>query len=357
MIRVILLTPAVALLALAGIYLLTPQVSLDIPPPSQRYLDTDAGFLCIGAGNSGCFVDEDLQSSYKFRMYLRTYGVTLQQLKRQGDELVARRMNAALAGSRYVRSAIVLAHDGVVSSGEMDRSATKIYVPNEFVARMARKYPHLEYGASVHPDRADWRRRLVQARDDGAVLVKWVPAAMHIDPSDLHYVPYYRTLMELHLPLMVRLGDGGSTGEGEAALGDPRKLALPLTEGVTVIATNIAAGENYDGEPTYRRVLEMIDEYPNLYLNIAGLTRFTKVGYLTRALKAPGVKNRILYGSDWPMLFFPLTSPFYHWPDIDLARAKTIQNIDNAWDRDVALKTALGVPPSAFQRSSELLMR
>lgn len=357
MIRAILLAPAAALILLVGVYLLTPQVSLDIAPPSQRYLDAHAGFVGIGAGGSGCFVAKDLRNSYRFRLYLRAFGVSLKDLTEQGDELVARRLNSRLAGSRFVQNAVVLSRDGVVTDGRMDREKTRMFVPNEFVARMARKYVHLEYGASVHPDRADWRPRLVQAANDGAVLVHWVPAAMNIDPSDLRYVPYFRTLVELHLPLLVQLGDGGWFRAADATLGDPRKLALPLTEGVDVIATGLAGGGDYDGESTYRRVLEMARQYPNLYLDTAGLTRFNRVGYLDDALKEPGLRDRMLYGSDWPMLFFPLTSSFYHWPDIDLAHAKTIQNITNTWDRDVALKSALGLPDSAFQRSAKLLMR
>lgn len=357
MIRAILLAPLVVLLLLAGVYLLTPQVDLDMPAPQERILDVHAEFICIGAGGSGCYVRKGLLNSYEFRFYLRAFGVTQRELNEDGDELIARRMNASIARSRSVGRAVIAARDGVIRDGRLDRSTTRIYVPDDFVARMAHKYPHLEYGASVHPDRSDWRERLVAAKRDGAVLVRWLPAAMHVDPSDLRYVPYYRTLVELGLPLVVRIGGDDFFGRANDAFGDPRKLGLPLREGVTVIATHIAAKAEYGGEPAYRLLLEMLPKHPNLYADTAGITRINHVGYLVDALKTPGVGNKMIYGSDWPLQFFPLVSPFYQWPDIDLPHAKTIQNIGNEWDRDVALKRALGLPPSVFQRSSGLLKR
>lgn len=357
MIRPILLTPLVVFLLLAGIYLLTPQTPLEIHAPRGGYLDAHAHIAGIGAGDSGCFVHPELIDSYKFEFYLRGFGVSREELKEHGDELVATRMNRSIAESKYVRSAVILALDGVVRNDRIDKSATQVYVPNEFVSSMANKYPHLEYGASVHPDRSDWRERLVRARREGAVLVKWLPAIMDIDPSDPRYIPYYRALVELELPLLVHVGKERSFGDVNDDHGDPRKLVLPLNEGVTVIAAHIATTGRYEGQHSHERLLSMFDEFPNLYTDVSSLTQINKVGYLVDALKAPGAGERMLYGSDWPLQFFPLVSSFYHWPDIDLSHAKAIEKIDNKWDRDVALKKALGVPPSVFERSADLLLR
>lgn len=357
MTRIILLTPVLAVMLMAGVYLLTPQAEPDFPVPRTRYLDAHAHIAGIGAGDSGCFVHPDLMDSFKFDFYLRGFGVTRAELRSQGDELVAKRMNESISRSRYVRSAVILALDGVIRDGELDREATQVYVPDEFAARMARKYPRLRYGASVNPERPDWRERLVQAKRDGAVLVKWLPAIMNIDPSDPRYVPYYRTLVELGLPLLVHVGRERAFGDVNDALGDPRKLTLPLKEGVTVIAAHVATTGEYEGERSHDRLLAMFDDYPNLYADISSLTQINKVGYLVEILNTPGVGERLLYGSDYPLQFFPVVSSFYHWPDIDLPRAKGIDNVENKWDRDVLLKNALGVPRSVFERSSEMLLR
>lgn len=355
--RTVLLTPVVILLLCAAIYLLTPQAALDQEIPSRGYLDVHAHIAGIGAGDSGCYVHPDLADSFRFDFYLRGFGITREELDRHGDELVARRLSRTISASRYVRSAVILALDGVVRDDAIDRSATRIYVPNEFAARMAGRYPNLEFGASVHPARSDWRERLLEADRNGAVLVKWLPAMMDIDPSDRRHIEYYRTLVELDLPLLVHVGRERASGDGDNVLGDPANLVLPLREGVTVIAAHIGVDGEYQGQASHERLLSMFQEYPNLYADIAGLTRINEIGRLVEALDAPGAADRLLYGSDWPFQFFPMVSPFFHWPDIDLSTAKTIQNMENRLDRDVALKIALGVPPVVFERSGQLLRR
>jgi len=355
MIRPVLLTLLTLFLLLTGIYLLTPRAPLEPPTTSAAYLDLHAHIAGIGAGDSGCFVHPDLLNSFKFDIYLHGFGVSREELRRHGDELVAQRMNRAIAESRYVDRAVVLALDGVIRDDRVDEAATQVYVPNEFVSSIAEKYTHLEYGASVHPERSDWRERLIRARRDGAVLVKWLPAIMDIDPADRRYIPFYQTLVELDLPLVVHVGKERAFGDVNDDLGDPRKLALPLDQGVTVIAAHFATTGHYNGRASHEILLSMLDDHPTLYADISSLSQINKIGYLVEIMKMPLARERMVYGSDWPLQFFPLVSAFYHWPDINLSDAKSIDAIDNKWDRDVLLKQALGVPAEVFRRSAELL--
>lgn len=355
--RIVILTPIAGLLLLVAVYLLTPQAMLDLETPERGYTDIHTHIAGIGAGGSGVYVHPDLADSFRFGFYLRGLGVSREDLNRHGDVLVAERLNRAIVESSYVRRAVVPALDGVVRDDTIDRAATQLYVPNEFAARMAERHGNLLFGASVHPDRSDWRERLVDAHRRGAVLVRWFPAIMDIDPSDSRHTDYYRTLVELDLPLLVHVGGQKFFSEIRRALGDPAKLALPLERGVTVIATQIGTTGSYQGEASHKRLLGMLADHPGLYTDIAGLTQFNRVGYLVDALAQPGVAERMLYGSDWPLQFFPLVSPLYHWPDVNLGSVKAIQAMDNRLDRDVALKKALGVPREVFERSGRLLAR
>lgn len=355
--RIVLLTPVVVLLLLAAVYLLTPQTMLEFEPPRRGYLDAHAHIAGIGAGGSGTYVHPDLADSFKFDFYLRSLGVTREELNQHGDELVAERLHRAIADSKYVRRAVVLALDGVIRDDAIDRSATQIHVPNEFASRMATRYTTLEFGASVHPDRSDWRERLVEAQRSGAVLMRWLPAVMDIDPSERRYIDYYRALVELDLPLLVQVGRGRVLGEIDEALGDPARLTLPLEQGVTVIAAHLGTSGVYDDQSGHERLLSMFQEHSNLYTDISSLTQINKVGYLVDALQHPGAVERMLYGSRWPLQSFPLVSPLFHWPDVDLGAAKTIQNMENRLDRDVVLKKALGVPQAVFERSGRLLLQ
>ena len=110
----------------------------------------------IGAGDSGCFVSPPLQRSWKYRIYLRAFGVTEAELLREGDGLILHRLSRTLAASRRVRAAVVLAMDGVTDErGELDRAQTEIYIPNDFLAAQCRRFDNLLFGASVNPHRRD----------------------------------------------------------------------------------------------------------------------------------------------------------------------------------------------------------
>ena len=100
----------------------------------------------------------------------------------------------------------------------------------------------------------------------------------------------------------------------------------------------------------------MFERYPNLYSEISSLTQINKLDFLVTALKVPGLSKRLLYGSDWPLQFYPLIHPLYHFPDMEIDDARAITELENAWDRDVAIKEALGVPEAVFLRSEELLI-
>ena len=250
---------------------------------------------------------------------------------------------------------LILAMDGVVAGGELDREATQYYVPNDFVAAEVKRYDNLCFGASVNPHRHDALARLEQARSDGALLVKWIPNVMHFDPADPAIEPFYRKLIELDLPLLSHAGNELAFADARDDLGDPRRLEFPLSLGVTVIAAHIATTGENEGEDNFERILPMFDEYPNLYSEISSLTQVNKRNYLKRALDVPGIDERLLYGTDYPLQFFPLVSSLWHLRHVGVGTARLVGSIPNRWDRDVALKRAIGTPEHVFARSAELL--
>ena len=87
------------------------------------------------------------------------------------------------------------------------------------------------------------------------------------------------------------------------------------------------------------------------------MTQVNKLGYLALALEVDGLLDRLVFGTDWPLQFFPLVSPWYHLDHISMTTAKSIGTLNNSWDRDVALKVAYGVPEAVFLRSRQLIER
>lgn len=346
----------IAVTAVAFAALIAMASRMQPQPATAQIVDLHVHTAGIGAGGSGAFVNREMRENFRFRFYLRAFGVTEEELNNAGDRIVLARISAEVAASERVAKAVVLAMDGVVDgTGELDREATQIYVPNAFVASQTAAYENLCFGASVNPYRHDAIERVRQAKVDGAVLLKWIPNIMHIDPADPSIRPFYETLVELELPLLSHAGQERSFADAIDQYGDPARLELPLSMGVTVIAAHIATTGENEGESNFERILPMFERFPNLYADISSLTQINKRNYLAKALDVPGLADRLVYGTDWPLQFFPLVSPFYHVNHIGVGVARAVQGIDNAWDRDVALKEALGTPADVFPRGAALI--
>ena len=100
----------------------------------------------------------------------------------------------------------------------------------------------------------------------------------------------------------------------------------------------------------------MMSAYPNLYADISSLTQVNKLGYLAEALHHPEFQGRLVYGTDYPLIAVkPLVSPLYFQKQLTFRQQFAIARIKNPWDRDVALKQALGVPAEIWTRGDSLL--
>jgi len=326
--------------------------------PDSNIIDIHCHTAGIGAGGSGCFVSPALRNSWKFPVYLRSYGVTETELRREGDGLVIRRLSETLAGSHWVSRAVVLAMDAVIGgNGEADAGRTELFIPNEFVSGEVRRYPNLLYGASINPYRRDALERLERAAAEGAVLVKWLPAIQEIDPADKRLVPFYCRLAELGLPLLTHTGEEGSFTRTRNELGDPERLRLPLAQGVTVIAAHGASNGRNAGERNHDRFIRLAALFPNLCADISALTQLNRIGHLKRLLRHKELHGRLLYGTDMPLIETGITSPWFHAYCLSPGTARRLAAIVNPWDRDVALKRELGMTEEIFGNSARLLVK
>jgi len=325
-----------------------------VEPIPAGIVDMHCHLAGVGAGDSGCFISPKLRDNWRFGIYLQAFGVTRQDIKGQGDRLLADRLSESLAQSKFVSKAVLLALDGVVDAdGRLDTNRTEVYFPNEYVAEVCARHTNLLFGASVNPYRSDALERLEWAKNHGAVLVKWIPPIMAINPDDPQLAPFYRKLVELNLPLLTHTGEEKSFSRADESFGDPEKLRLPLSLGVTVIAAHIASSEKFDGERGPDRLAGLMREYPNLYTDISALTQLNKPGYLNEALTKPEFAGRLVYGTDFPLINTALVSPWYSF-HLSLRQKIQIWRVKNPWDRDVLMKHDLGVPTETFARSAQM---
>jgi hypothetical protein len=327
-----------------------------VEPLPGEIVDMHCHVAGIGAGGSGCFVSEELRDSWRFRIYLRSFNASEKELYEKGDHLVPDRISESLKESRYVSRAVILALDGVIrADGLLDMNRTQVYVPNEFVMEAVKRHPNLLFGASVNPYRKDAVEQLTWAKKNGAVLLKWIPSIMEIDPADPRLEPFYRKLVELGLPLLTHAGEERSFAFSNDKYCDPEKLQLPLSLGVRVIAAHIASPGKYNGENSTDRLARMMRRYPNLYADISSLTQLNKRFYLKQALMRPEFSGRLVYGSDFPLINTPLVSPWYFFPQLRLKQIYFLSRIQNLWDADVLLKHDLGTPADIYSRSAGLI--
>ena len=322
-------------------------------PHDGMILDMHCHVAGIGSGGSGCFVSRELRNNFRFNIYMKAFGVTQAAAEEQGDQLLMERLAKGIEESKRVGAAIVLAMDGVMdANGRLDRARTEFYIPNEFVAVEAAKYPNLYFGASINPHRSDALERLQWARDNGALLVKWLPSIQFIDPADPALEPFYRKMVALDLPLLTHAGQERSFTHARDELADPVRLKLPLSLGVKLIVAHAASTGENEGQEDIDRLIRMLDDYPNLYTDISSMTQVNKLGYLRQAITEKRLEGRLLYGSDFPLINTVAVSPWVYPLNLTRKQMQSISAIENPWDRDVALKEALGVPPGVMARSA-----
>lgn len=344
------------------VLLLCALVLASLPPKhptveKNHVLDMHCHVAGIGAGGSGNFLSARMQESWKYRVYLKAFGVTKAEIKQQGDALIIQRVSQRLAKSTRVGSAVLLALDGAIDAdGKLDRERTEVYIDNNFLAGEVAKYNNLYFGASVNPYRSDALIRLKKVKQQGAVLIKWLPAIQHIDPADEALISFYRKLIELDLPLLTHAGDEHSFVSADNSLGDPLKLRLPLTLGVTVIVAHAATSGKTAGEDNMQRLLPLFDEYPNLYTDISSLTQVNKMRFLPRLLKAGIDPSRLLYGTDFPLIKTGLTSPFFSLAHVAPWKIMPLFAVKNPWDQDILLKHAYGLPKASYTAAYDLLL-
>ena len=323
-------------------------------PYTKLIFDMHCHTAGIGSGESGCFVSKELKNNFRFKVYLKAFGVTLPEVETKGDQILMKRLADRLEESTRVGAAIILAMDGVIDDqGNLDRERTEFFVPNEYVSKEVSKYPNLYFGASVNPNRTDALDRLQWAKDNGALLVKWLPSIQYIDPGNKSFEPFYRKLIELDLPLLTHAGQERSFTHSRDELADPVRLKLPLDLGVKVIVAHAASTGKNEGQEDIDRLIGMLESYPNLYSDISSMTQINKPGYLRQALKEKRFEGKLLYGSDFPLINTAAVSPWYFPLNLTREQMQSISSIKNPWDRDIELKEALGVPFQIFSKPAE----
>ena len=289
----------------------------DIDP--AKLIDYHAHVAGLGTDESGCTVNPEMRSfwhpvkRFKFSIYMSAAGV--KDLARADRQYVERLVDLVRHTPRHGRILILAFDRRYAKDGAVLESETEFHVPNEYAFGLAREFPDVFVAAmSVHPYRKDALDELSKWAARGGRMIKWLPNAMGIDPSDPACDAYYDRMKELGLVLLSHGGEEQAVdGEENQRLGNPLLLRRPLDRGVTVIVAHCAGlGENVDldspdREPTtnFELFLRLMGEEKyagRLFGEISAMTQYNRIGTpLTMILRRPDLQDRLVNGSDYPL--------------------------------------------------------
>lgn len=328
---------------------------------AERIVDMHCHVAGLGYGNSGCFISPAMRKNIRFRYYLRAFGIHECELKQHGDRYLIKKLSEELAQSKQVHKAVLLAMDGVVTCGELDRDKTEIYIPDEYLAQEASMFGQF-WGASINPLRKDALERLQWAKDKGAVLVKWLPGVMGFDPNDAQCDAFYAKLVELNMPLLVHVGPESSFTRIYPEYLQPHIIDRAIVLKVKIIVAHVGLGGKYTDCRTgevkdYMNEVLSRMQHENVYADISALTLVNHTQYIKRVRNAP-IQHKLLYGTDFPLVKISLISSiFYGIGKVPLWQLLQIHKLKNAWDRDVAIKKAWGFPDAIFSLPHNFLTK
>ena len=291
-----------------------------------------------------------LLDSLPFRFMRWKFGLVGEDAntERTLEELLAR----TVAGANPVNAAVVLAFDAVHdAAGRRDAERTHFEVRNDYVRDVSRRYPGLLYGASIHPYRRDAVPELERVARDGAVLIKWLPITQDIDPSDARCIPFYEALAAVGMPLLSHTGWERTLPTANARVADPALLRPALERGVTVIMAHCGTKSFYGESCHVDSFMRMAHEWEHCYGDTSALNLPTRSYGWRRLLEDDVVRDKLVHGSDWPILPLP---PLRR---VGLAGALSLLREKNWMKRDALVKQRLGLEGEYWTRAARLLRR
>ena len=289
----------------------------DIDP--QLLIDHHTHIAGLGTGGTNAFVNPKMRSwahpfhHLKFKIYLSATGV--KDVDHADAELIQRLVNLIKHIEHHGKHRLLAFDKNYGPDGSANLAKTEFYVSNEYVFALAEQYPDLFVpNISVNPYRPDALDELEKWAGRGARVVKWLPNAMGIDPSDPRCDPFYEKMKQLDLILLSHGGEEKAVeAEEDQKLGNPLLLRRALDHGVKVIVAHCAGlGDNQDLESADKKRVRNFDLFMRLmdekryrglvYGEISAMTQFNRIGKpLTTILEREDLHERLLNGSDYPL--------------------------------------------------------
>lgn len=246
-------------------------------------------------------------------------------------------------------AAVVLAFDAVYSGdGQLDQPNTHLYVTNDYVMELAARHPKILFGASVHPYRKDAVREIERCVAGGAVLLKWLPIVQNFNPSDARCIPFYEALAHHKLPLLCHTGGEQSLPNLDKSVADPALLEPALRRGVTVIMAHCGSRSQPFEKSYVKTFRRLAIQYEKCFGDTSALGLPTR-WYALRLMHDPQVRDKLIHGSDWPIISIP---PIHK---LGIFSSASLMSDSNWMRRDIKIKQQLGFDEKYWHRAAKVL--
>ena len=355
----------------------SPSADLASYPPDQPVkVNTDllVRIACQERVNN-CYVNPIQKRTNSGRIFLDAAQVPLDETVVEGsDQIIFKKLVQRLKASRYIKKSVLLGLDGVYDqvTGRFNIEQSAFRFSNSFLlsqinaANSDSKDPFLLYGPSINPFAKGAVENLRKAKQEGAVLIHWVPCLMGFNPSEENKIlnEFYLTLKELKLPLLVQVGKTGLTSNENSENCSIQNLLPALKMEIKVMVSEMIPMNNLNLSQGFKslntkgnELSDLMKQYSNLYLVMSSQPNLKQtLQWPVQWLK--NYRERIYYGSNWPWLILEQGYDPAHWQFTRLPISKEwkifIPTLDNVIDRDIAIKKSLGMDPTILLNTVDL---
>lgn len=336
---------------------------------SDQVWDCHVHLVGTGDSHSGIWVNPDMQTIFnpvlytQFRFYING-SCALPEGTASLDSAYVSRMrqlhSEMPAGYRIMLLAFDYYHD---ENGKAIKEYSTFYTPNSYAQLLARNFDHqFEWIASIHPYREDSIEALNAVVKDKARAIKWLPAAMGIDPSNSRCDPFYEALVKHDIPLLTHVGEEHAVKVPDGKSNEnPLLFRRALDHGVRVIFAHCATlGESVDLDKgrngtkvanldLFARLLAEKKYESLLYGDISAITQTNRnKEMIEKIVTNENWHHRLLYGSDYPLPgVIPIISPenYVRWGYLPESEANIMSEIReyNPLLFDIMLKRRINI--------------
>ena len=311
---------------------------------------------------NGCYWSKEFAATPAYYAMLL---LTKSLFRKVTYERIEKQLLGVINGANLTDKAVLLALDQVYDeSGTLHREWTHLHTPNDLLFALARKYPRVLVGASVHPYRPDWEKELARCLENRAVLCKWIPSSQMINPDSDRCIPLYKELAAHHLPLLCHTGPEYAIPTSDKhynKYNNPKYLRKALDQGVTVILAHCGLPyfwfmdvDYQDDFAEFRRLFSEAQHNDwKLYADVSALATPSRIPYIDTILNEIPA-DRLLYGSDYPV---PISEFSYNQNRNFLLWLKFLLRlfrIKNPLDKNFRLIEDMGFSPDVFTNPQRL---